>query len=93
MSTPSRPRPQISLGFMLLMMVICALFSAGLFYASRVPAVRNDISALVGDKPGGGEDIGRTAHLTFIMFTFTSPLILAGVLSTLVAVRRWYWRR
>jgi len=93
MHAPHARPPQISLGFMLLMMVIFALISAGLFYASRVPAVQADIAALVGDQPGGSEDIGRTAHITFIMFTFTSPLILAGVLSTILAVRRWYRQR
>ncbi len=31
---------------MMLMMVVFAVISAGLFYASRVPAVQDDISAL-----------------------------------------------
>ena len=79
---------------MLLMMVVFSMMSAGLFYASRVPAVQEEISVMVhGRSGGGGEDVGRLAHITFIMFTFTSLLILAGVLSTGLAVVRWFERR
>ena len=79
---------------MLLLMVIFAMMSAGLFYASRVPAVQEEINVLVhGRSAGDREDVGRLAHITFIMFTFTSPLILAGVLSTGLAVLRWLERR
>ena len=92
--SPVRRPPQMSLGFMMLMMVIFSVMSAGLFYASRVPAVQEEISVLVhGKSDGGGEDVGRLAHVVFIMFTFTSPLILAGVLSTTMAVLRWFQRR
>jgi hypothetical protein len=80
----------MSLSFMMLMMVIFSVMSAGLFYASRVPAVQEEVSVLVHGKSGGGsEDAGRLAHITFIMFTFTSPLILAGVLSTGMALLGW----
>ncbi len=79
---------------MLMMMVIFAVISAGLFYASQVPAVQSELNALIGTKSAGtAEDIGRSAQITFIMFTFTSPLILAGVLSTAMAGLRWYRRR
>ena len=84
----------MSIGFMMLMMVIFSIMSAGLFYASRVPAVQDELNVLVhGQSEGGGEDVGRLAHITFIMFTFTSPLLLAGVLSTGLAVLRWFERR
>jgi hypothetical protein len=92
--TPRRRPPQMSLGFMLLMMVIFSVMSAGLFYASRVPAVQEELNVIMKGKSGGGsEDIGRLAHITFILFTFTSPLLLAGVLSTLLAILRWLDRR
>ena len=79
---------------MMLMMVIFSVMSAGLFYASRVPAVQDELEVLVKGRSGtGGDDVGRLAHITFIMFTFSSPLILAGVLSTVVAVLRWLERR
>jgi hypothetical protein len=92
--TKHRRPPQISLSFMMLMMVIFSMMSAGLYYASRVPAVQEEINVMVHGRSGGdSEDVGRLAHITFIMFTFTSPLILAGVLSTAMAVLRWLERR
>ena len=92
-AVPSRQPFQISLGFMMLMMVIFAVISAGFFYASQVPAIQDEINVLVnGSVPTGG-DRGRLAHIVFIMFTFTSPLLLAGILSTGVAIARWLQRR
>lgn len=91
---PARRRPpQISLSFMMLMMVIFAVMSAGLFYASRVPAVQQELELVVGDQLGSADEVGRLAHIVFIMFTFTSPLLLAGVLSTGLAILRWFERR
>ena len=79
---------------MMLMMVIFSVMSAGLFYASRVPAVQEELNVIMGGNSGGGsEDAGRLAHITFILFTFTSPLLLAGVLSSVLAVLRWLDRR
>jgi len=82
-----RPRFQISLTVMLLMMVVFAFVSAALFYASQVPAIREELSVLLyGEARDGGEDVGRVAHRAFILFTFTSPLLLACVLSTALAI-------
>ncbi len=93
----SRTHParfQISLTLMLLLMVVFAFFSAALFYASRVPAIREELSLLLyGQSRDGGEDIGRVAHRAFIMFTFTSPLLLACVLSTLLGIWNHFERR
>ena len=87
-----RPPFQISLGLMMLMMVIFAVMSAGFFYASQVPAVQDEINVLVPGGVGSSKDTTRLAHIVFIMFTFTSPLLLAGVLSTGVAIVRWVQR-
>tara|TARA_R110002049_G_scaffold4601_5_gene32434 strand:+ start:620776 stop:621099 length:324 start_codon:yes stop_codon:yes gene_type:complete len=90
---PSRRHPfQISLGLMMLMMVIFAVVSAGFFYASQVPAVQDEISVISGGSVGSSQETGRLAQIVFIMFTFTSPLLLAGVLSTCVAIVRWVQR-
>lgn len=79
---------------MMLLMIVFSIMSAGLFYASRVGAVQDEIDVLFrGKVSGSGQETGRLAHIVFIMFTFTSPLILAGVLSTAVALLRWYERR
>ena len=79
---------------MLLMMVIFSIMSAGLLYASRVPAVQDEIQALLGDNVAvRSDDVGRTAHLAFIIFTFTSPLLLAAILSTGLSILRWRARQ
>lgn len=90
----ARPRPQISLGFMMLMMVIFAVMSAALLYGSRVPAVQEEIDILFdGNAGSSGNSGGRVPHIIFIMFTFTSPLLLAGTLATGLGVLRWFHRR
>ncbi len=90
----SRRRPQISLGFMMMSMVIFSVMSAGLLYASRVPAVQEEWSLLLtGEFNSSAGDGGRMPHLVFILFTFTSPLLLAGVLSTGMAMLRWWEKR
>ncbi len=79
---------------MMLMMVVFSIMSAGMFYASRVPAIQEEISVLLHGKSGAtGQDGGRFAHMVFIMFTFTSPLLLAGVLATVVTLLNWIQRR
>jgi hypothetical protein len=93
---PTKPRrrpPQISLGFMMLSTIVLAVMSAGLFYASRVGAVQEEIQVLSGGSVDqSGVEPSRLSHIVFIMFTFTSPLILAGVLSAAVGVTKWFQR-
>ena len=96
MNQQQRPRPQlqISIGFMLLLMVVFAIMSAGFLYASRVPAIREEISVLInGKSANAGEDVGRAAQKAFVMFTFASPLLLAAVLSTGMSIVRWFEQR
>ncbi len=79
---------------MMLMMVIFSVMSAGLFYAARVPVIQDEINVIFSGKTGdSGEDVGRVAHLTFILFTFTSPLLLASALSMIMLFFRWLDRR
>ena len=88
--TTERRRLQISLGVMLLLMLVFGLISAGLLYASRVPAVQQEWATLI-DRGGVGaepQSSGHIHHLAFILFTFASPLILATVLSTMLAILR-----
>ncbi len=80
----------------MLMMVIFAVMSAGLLYAAKVPAIQEEWNLLLtgssggstGGSAGGVADAGRGSHIVFIMFTFTSPLLLAGSLSTAMMVVR-----
>lgn len=95
MNQPQRPRArfQISIGLMLLLMVVFAIMSAGLFYGSRIPTVREEINAFRNRKSDPVEDVGHKAHKAFVMFTVASPLLLAAVLSTGVTIVRWYEQR
>ena len=90
-----RRRPQLSLAVMMVAVAMCGLISAGLLYGSRVPAVHQDWAALLGQSydPPADMEAGRTAQLVFIMFTVTSPLILAGTFSTVEAFLRRRDRR
>jgi hypothetical protein len=89
MTQPARRRPQISLALMLVLMSILALMSAGIFYASRVGAVQDELALFRGASPGETGEASRTAHLMFLMFTYTSPLLLAMVLGAVVALLRY----
>ena len=97
MNQPSSQRrpPQISIAFMMMLMLIFSFISAGLFYASRVPVIQDEFSMLMtGKVPDATDDeSGRLAQIVFVMFTFTSPLLLAGVISTGMTVLRWFERR
>jgi len=86
MPTATKHRPQISLALMLLLMSIFAVMSAGMFYASRVNAVRDELAMLTGSTAASTGESSRAAHLVFLMFTYTSPIVLAVLLSGIV---RW----
>jgi len=87
MSTSPKTRPQISIALMILLMSIFAVMSAGMFYASRVGAIQDEISIFGGNS--ASSEPNRSAHLTFLMFTYTSPLLLALVLGTIVSIMRF----
>jgi predicted permease len=87
MTTSPKTRPQISIALMILLMSIFAVMSAGMFYASRVGAIQDEISIFGGNSAGA--EPNRAAHLIFLMFTYTSPLLLALVLGTIVSIMRF----
>ena len=94
-SSSQRRPPQISIAFMLKLMLIFAFISAGLFYASRIPAIQTEFAMLITGKvpDSNNDDPGRVAQISFVMFTYTSPLLLAGLISISAAVLRSYERR
>jgi hypothetical protein len=96
MNQPSSQRrpPQISIAFMMMLMLIFSFISAGLFYASRVPAIQNEITMLMTGEitEAAQEDTSREAQITFVMFTYTSPLLLAGAISAGMAILNWFQR-
>ena len=79
---------------MMMLMLIFSFISAGLFYASRVPAIQNEIAMLMTGEVAevAQEDTTREAQITFVMFTYTSPLLLAGAISTGMAILKWFQR-
>ncbi|WP_164100595.1 hypothetical protein [Candidatus Laterigemmans baculatus] len=93
MSPPHRKPPQMSLSFMLLMNVIFCVLAGAVYWASRVPAVASEVSVLLGGSGGGSGSGSRKMHVIFVMFTYTAPLLLAGVLSTLLGFWRYFERR
>lgn len=88
MNQPTR-RPQMSLGFMLLMNVIFCVIAGAFYYASQVPAIADEVSMMLGGRGSAGDSGGRSMHMVFVMFTYTAPLILAGLLATILGI----WRR
>ncbi len=79
---------------MMMLMLIFSFISAGLFYASRVPAIQNEITMLMTGEitEAAQEDTSREAQITFVMFTYTSPLLLAGAISAGMAILNWFQR-
>lgn len=78
---------------MLLMNVIFCIIAGTVYWASRVPAVADEVGMLLG---GRGSDSGmgsRKIHIIFVMFTYTAPLLLAGLLSTMLGIWRYVQRR
>lgn len=84
-------RPQISLLVLLLLMTIVVVMSVAMLYASRVGAVQDEMSVF--GSAGSGGQSNRAAHLTFLMFTYSSPLLLAIVCGGLVSVIQYRKRR
>ena len=92
----NRLRVQVSLATLLLVVAVSSTLLASLLYASRVPMIREEWATLTGttwDGPAVDSHEGRTAHLTFLLFTLISPLLLAGGLSTALNVLRWWKTR
>jgi hypothetical protein len=68
-------------------MLIFTVMCAGVFYASRIQVVQDELTLLLGVSPFGKRESSRKAHLMFLLFTYASPLMMAAVLSTVVGLR------
>jgi hypothetical protein len=88
-----RSRAQLSLRFLLLMNVIFCVIAGAVYWASRVPAISNEVSMMLGGRAESNEASGRRVQIVFVMFTYTAPLILAGTLATILSVIRFFERR
>lgn len=93
MSQSRRKPPQMSLRFMLLMNIIFCVIAGAIYWASRVPAVADEVGMLLGGHGGVTDSSSRKIHVIFVMFTYTAPLLLAGLLSTMLSIWRVVQRR
>jgi hypothetical protein len=80
------PRATISVWMLLFSMIVCAFISLALMLASQVPAITSGLNDALGLPSTGSRDKpDRTAHLIFLLFCYTSPLLLALILGLLHA--------
>lgn len=87
MTSSSRPKPQIGIAAMLLLVLVSAVFSGGLVYATRTPEIQEELAVLFGTEVTA-DRTRRGPQILFILFTLTSPLLLAGLLSTAMAIKK-----
>lgn len=85
MADPSRPPLQIGISAMLLLVIIAAVTSGGLVYAARIPEIQEEMAVLFGTEVTA-DRTRRGPQILFILFTLTSPLLLAAGLSTVMGV-------
>ncbi len=76
----------------LLTAVICMACAAGV-YMWRIPVIVDDFYAMFGRAPPPHEGSGRSSWLTFLIFTYTAPMIMAAVFYALHLALRWYEAR
>ncbi|TWT74992.1 hypothetical protein [Allorhodopirellula solitaria] len=77
---PASPPLQIGIASLLVMVIVAAVISAGLVYAARIPEVQEEWSVLFGT-PVTADRSRRGPQILFILFTVTSPLLIAVTLS------------
>jgi hypothetical protein len=71
---------QIGISTMLVLVIVAAVISAGLVYAARIPEIQEELSVLFGIEVTA-DRTRRAPQILFILFTVTSPLLLAMLLS------------
>lgn len=79
-TTPTRPSLQIGIASMLVLVIVAAVISAGLVYAARIPEIQEEWSVLFGTEVTADRS-RRGPQILFILFTITSPLLIAITLS------------
>ncbi|WP_146580719.1 hypothetical protein [Neorhodopirellula pilleata] len=86
MTKSSRPTWQIGIAAMLLLVLVSAVFSGGLVYAARIPEIQEELSVLFGTEVTA-DRTRRGPQILFILFTLSSPLLIAGLLSTAMTLK------
>ncbi|QDS88618.1 hypothetical protein EC9_28090 [Rosistilla ulvae] len=87
----TRPPFQISIRTMLLITVVFSVMSAGLYHASRIPTVDAELASMF-QRAGTAPSSDRSLQIVFIMFTYSMPLMMAGLLASMSTVWKWWHR-
>jgi hypothetical protein len=93
MTSSHRRRPQISLGMLLMLNVVFCGIGGAIYWASQVPAIRNEVSLLLGGRGSAAGEESRAMHMAFLIFTYSAPLLLAGTVSAIMGVWQWIEQR
>jgi len=74
-------RPRMSLGLLLLLLVVNAVLSLLLLFASQVPALSNVINDFWGMPRAEVGKTDRTTHLIFLISCYSAPLAMTVIVS------------
>jgi hypothetical protein len=85
-----RERFQLSFGTLMVVMVIMATMMAGLLFATRLPLITNELKAWFGQVPSSSDLTGneRRTQLYFLLFCYSSPLLMTAFLHLMVTTVR-----
>ena len=84
----ARPQFRFSVGTMLLATFVFSAMGGALFYATRVPMLRAEMNAVLGVTVVDPVSNDRMAHLTFLLYCYSAPLLLTGVFGLGVTLLR-----
>ncbi|MDZ4852599.1 MAG: hypothetical protein SGI77_25195 [Pirellulaceae bacterium] len=86
----TKPRTfQFSLGTLLIAMAVFSTMSATLLWASRLPLITNELNAWMGTVPSTNRDgSDRGTQLMFLIFCYSSPLLMAACLNLILVAAR-----
>ena len=77
-----------SMSTLLLLVVVFSVVCASMLAAFQMPAVRNEIDAMLGVRPSV-ESGGRHLQFIFVMFCYCGPLLLAAIVNLILITIRW----
>jgi hypothetical protein len=82
---------QFSLASLLIAMAVFSVMSACLLWACRLPLVTNELHAWMGTVPSTNRDgTDRGMQLMFLLFCYSTPLLLAATLNFLFVAARLF---
>lgn len=83
-------RFRVSFLTFLLVFVIVAVMSTSLLYASRSAMIRREVLAVFGlSSDLDADQESRSFHLAFLLFCYSAPLMLTGIMG--LGRKAWVW--